>query len=113
MGVFYNRPFPTTRMILTVRLNKIGDKGHPCLTPERTGISDVGPAGMRTTVDAPVYIFEIRSTTDFGTPKWERVRLITCGTLPKALRRSSQARYMFLCNLLVSRTNDWSKYVCS
>ena len=43
----------TARRISSMdRLKMIGDKGHPCLTPDRIGIDEVLPAGVRTSVNA-------------------------------------------------------------
>jgi hypothetical protein len=84
----------TERRINSIhRLKRIGDKGQPCLTPDKIGIDEVLPAGVRTSVDAFVYMLPMRVTTESGTPRWVRVvEMTSCGTLPKALRGSSHAR---------------------
>ena len=47
----------TVRRISSIhRLKRIGDKRHPCLTPDKIGIDEVLPAGVRTSVDAFVYM---------------------------------------------------------
>ena len=41
-------------MISTLRLNRIGDNGQPCLTSDNMGISPVSPEGVQTIVRALV-----------------------------------------------------------
>ena len=89
-------------------------RGQPCLTPECIGMEGVLPIGVRTSVVAPVYAFWIIATKSVGKPMWVRVvRRAECGTLPNALRMSSQARHKGRGWRLASFTIDSRRKACS